>query len=66
MKKRMITGKNQKMTLAEREEKRLDLNVIRDMNERKLLGGYELIFPLDEIRANEARSEEYQRYLDAA
>jgi hypothetical protein len=36
------------------------------MNERKILGGFELIYPLDEIRANEARIEEYDRYLEAA
>lgn len=36
------------------------------MNERKILGGFELIYPLDEIRANEARIEEYDRFLEAA
>jgi len=59
----MITGKNQKLSQAGKDEKRGDLNAIRDMNERNLLGGFELIYPLDEIRANEAKAEEYACYL---
>lgn len=31
-----------------------------------MLGGFELIFPLDEIRVNEPKIEEYDRYLEAA
>lgn len=62
----MITGKNQKLSQADKEGKRVDLNAIRDMNERNLLGGFELIYPLDEIRVNEAKAEEYACYLSAA
>jgi len=62
----MITGKNQKLSHADKEGKRVDLNAIRDMNERNLLGGFELIYPLDEIRVNEAKAEEYACYLYAA
>lgn len=36
------------------------------MEERDLLGGYEQIYPLDEIRANEARAKQYSEYLEAA
>ena len=44
----------------------MDLNAIRDMTEANLMGGFELIYPLDEIRVNEAKAEEYATYLEAA
>ena len=62
----MITGKNQKLSQADKEGKRVDLNAIRDMTEANLMGGFELIYPLDEIRVNEAKAEEYATYLEAA
>jgi hypothetical protein len=49
----MITGKNYKLNAAAKEEKRIDLNALRDMTEENLLGGYTMIFPLEETRANE-------------
>ena len=42
------------------------MNALRDMNEVNLMGGFEKIYPLDDIRANEAKSEEYAKYLEAA
>jgi len=36
------------------------------MEERNLLGGYEQIYPLDEIRANEERIQRYNEYLETA
>ena len=62
----MITGKNTKLTQAEKDEKREDMDILRDMEERKVYGGYEVIFPLDEIRANEPRIEMYKRFQEAA
>lgn len=62
----MITGKNVKLSQQGKEERRIDLNALRDMNEESLMGGFEKIYPLDDIRANEAKSEEYARYLEAA
>jgi len=41
------------LTLKEKDEKREDINILRDMHERDILGGYKMIYPLDEIRANE-------------
>jgi hypothetical protein len=41
--------------LKEKDEKREEINILRDMREREILGGYEMIYPLDEIRANEDR-----------
>lgn len=63
LKQRMITGKNQKLTPAEKDEKREDTNVLRDMSEQPILNGFRKIYPLDEIRANEAKAEEYRTYL---
>ena len=62
----MITGKNHKLNAAAKEEKRIDLNALRDMTEENLLGGYTMIFPLEETRANEARAEVYASFLQAA
>ena len=62
----MITGKNQKLSHADKEGKRVDINALRDMTEANLLGGSELIYPLAEIRVNEAKAEEYATYLEAA
>ena len=66
LKQRMITGKNVKLTQAEKDDKRDDTDILRDMEEREIYGGYEVIFPLDEIRANEPRIEMYRSYLEAA
>lgn len=38
------------------------MDILRDMEERKVYGGYEVIFPLDEIRVNEPRIEMYKRF----
>lgn len=35
------------------------MDILRDMEERNIYGGFERIFPIDEIRANEARIEMY-------
>lgn len=58
----MITGKTAKLTQAEKDEKREDLDILRDMEERHFYGGFEVIFPLDEIRANEPRIEMYKKF----
>ena len=42
------------------------MDILRDMEERKVYGGYEVIFPLDEIRVNEPRIEMYKRFQEAA
>ena len=54
------------MTNREKEEKREEINILRDMTERNILGGYELVFPLDEIRANEEKIIKYNEYLESA
>ena len=38
---RILTGKKPKMTLREKEGKREEINILRDMAERSILGGYE-------------------------
>ena len=58
----MQTGKKIKLTQEEKDEKREDMDILRDMEERKVYGGYEVIFPLDEIRVNEPRIEMYKRF----
>ncbi len=58
----MQTGKKIKFTQEEKDEKREDMDILRDMEERKVYGGYEVIFPLDEIRVNEPRIEMYKRF----
>jgi tubulin polyglutamylase TTLL6/13 len=63
---RILTGKKPKLTAREKDEKREELNVLREMEERNLLGGYEQIYPLDEIRANEERIQRYNEYLETA
>ena len=54
------------MTNREKEEKREEINILRDMTERNIIGGYEQIFPLDEIRANEENIRKYSEYLESA
>jgi len=52
------------LTQVQKEEKRRELNILRDQVEVKLLGGYELLYPLPESPENEDRIREYAMYLE--
>jgi hypothetical protein len=54
------------LNAKEREEKRLEINILRDLEEQKIMGGFKKIFPLDEIRQNESRIEKYKKYLESS
>jgi len=49
----MLTGRKDKLTHSEREEKRRELDALRSSNESQIMGGYELIFPLVDNGENE-------------
>lgn len=63
---RMVTGKKVKSTPQEKEEKRREANELRDIQEQKLRGGFELIFPLADTPENEPMIEKYTQFLDTA
>lgn len=63
---RILTGKTQKLTAEQKEEKRLEFNSIRNDKERDLMGGFELIFPLPETLENYDKIKMYQSFLNSA
>jgi hypothetical protein len=42
------------------------LNILRDLDEEKILGGYTKIYPLDELRKNEQKIEKYKKFLESS
>lgn len=62
----MMTGKTQKLTPIEKEEKRREHNVIRDFQEKPILGGFIMIFPFPEIPENLLIIKKYDSFLDSA
>lgn len=62
----MVTGKKVKSTPQEKEEKRREANELRDIQEQKLRGGFELIFPLADTPENEPMIEKYTQFLESA
>lgn len=63
---RILTGKTQKLTAEQKEEKRREHNVVRDEKEKDLLGGFELIYPLPESGVDAERRKLYQSFLASA
>ena len=62
----MMTGKNQKLSPLEKEEKRREHNVIRDFKEKPILGGFTMIFPFSEVPENHQMIKKYDSFLDSA
>ena len=61
---RILTGKTQKLSVAEKDEKRMLINSQRDIDEKEILGGFELIFPLNEkLPSNLDEIKLYQNFL---
>lgn len=61
---RILTGKTQKLSVAEKDEKRMQINSQRDIDEKEILGGFQLIFPLNEkIPSNLDEIKLYQNFL---
>ncbi len=48
----MITGKKVKLTNIHKDEKRKAIDQVRNRDEMNIMGGYELIFPLEETPDN--------------
>ncbi len=61
---RILTGKTQKLSVAEKDEKRMHINSQRDIDEKEILGGFQLIFPLNEkLPSNLDEIKLYQNFL---
>lgn len=48
----MLTGKKEKMTQQEKDEKRLELDGVRNFAEAQIKTGFELLYPLMNIPEN--------------
>ena len=62
----MITGKKVKLTNIQKDEKRKAIDQVRHRDEMNIMGGYELIFPLEETPDNEPKIKVYQELLEAS
>ena len=61
--KRILTGKTAKLSNEEKEQKRLELDKLRDEQEKKLLGGYKMIFP---CFGDDVKTKKYNQMLETS
>lgn len=55
-----------KLSTEEKQIKRLEYNEMRSHDEKDLMGGFELIYPLPDTLENHDKNVAYQRFLASA